>query len=220
MKNTKSLGMLAAVVFAVGFVGFNFSSGQMNTNENMLATMDGGYVSGHIEVIHTDKDGNVLTYLQTDNAIMNEGRNCAAKALFGSAANTACTDTTPIFNVIGVGNGTFAGDNDSTTLQSEVTGNGLTRTDGTGITLSQQQSASGASGTSSIARISNTFTLSGHGTDSTMDVNEAGLFNATSSGNDLAFALKNFPSTVSMSNDDQLTVNWDITISGSDGIGP
>jgi len=43
------------------------------------------------------------------------------------------------------------------------------------------------------------------------------LFNSTS-GADAAFALKNFPSNVTMNNGDQLTVNWDITISGSDAV--
>jgi len=51
-------------------------------------------------------------------------------------------------------------------------------------------------------------------------IEEAGLFNQSSTSTDSVFAMKNFPSDVAMNNGDILTVNWEISISGSDGIGP
>ena len=66
MKNSKNIGMLAAVVFAVGMVGFNLSDGTISLIDDVpLATMEGGMLSGHLEIIHADSDGNILSYQQT-----------------------------------------------------------------------------------------------------------------------------------------------------------
>lgn len=51
----------------------------------------------------------------------------------------------------------------------------------------------------------------------TNTVNQAGLFNSTTAGaTSSAFTLKNFPSSIAINTNDQLTVNWDITIDGTD----
>ena len=210
MKKTTSVGMFVAIAFAVGMVGINFSEGSLKLQESTPAsTMDGGSITGHIEIIHTDQDGNIRAYMQTDNAIVNEGRNCTAAALFG--ANTGCTDTTPgPYNVIGLGNGTaLSGSTSQLLLNGETTGDGLGRATGTLGTFTNATADSAPA----VQRISNVFTYVGSQTSN--PINQAGLFNTTS-GTPSTFALKNFPSTVNMNNGDQLTVNWDITIDGTD----
>jgi len=223
MKNSKNIGILAAVVFAVGMVGFNLSDGTISLIDNVpLATMEGGMISGHLEIIHTDKDGNILSYQQTDNAIVNQGRNCAANMLFGVTANDACTDDTPgVYNVIGIGNGTvFAGDNTAVNLNDEVTeaGEGLLRSEATSTAVTELEQAVDAATDVSKTRIQAVFTYTG--VEASNTIVEAGLFNQTAITNDSVFAIKNFPTAVAMNTNDVLTVNWEISISGTDGIGP
>lgn len=210
MKKTTSVGMFAAIVFAVGMAGISFSDGSLKLQDNTPAsTMDGGSITGHIEIIHTDKDGNIRAYMQTDNAIVNDGRNCTAAVLFGY--NTGCTDTTPgPYNVIGVGNGTaLSGSTSQLLLNGEITGDGLSRVAGTLGTFTNAT----ANSDPAVQRISTVFTYSG--SQGSNPINQAGLFNGTGSPTS-TFALKNFPSTVNMNTNDQLTVNWDITIDGTD----
>ncbi|MCE9652119.1 MAG: hypothetical protein K8Q89_03545 [Nitrosarchaeum sp.] len=213
MKTT-TIGMFAAIAFAVGMVGINFSDGQLKLQDSTPAsTMDGGSILGHIELIHTDKDGNVISYQQTDNAIVNDGRNCVAMLLFGP--NSGCRASTAAglgkYTVIGIGNGTALGGSTSQLLlNGYVNDNGITRTTGTLDTFTNSTNNSDPA----VQRIKATFTWGG-ATSNT--INQAGLFNSTvATTASSTFAVKNFPSNVVMNNGDQLTVNWDITIDGSD----
>jgi len=222
MKNSKNIGMLAAVVFAVGMVGFNLSDGTITLIDDVpLATMESGMFSGHLTIIHTDKDGNILSYQQTDNAIVNQGRNCAANMLFGALAQTTgCDDQTPgVYDIIGIGNGTLAGDNTLVDLNAEIaiSGDGLTRSEATVASVaSELETAVDAASDVSKTKISAEFTYTGSQTGNS--ITEAGLFNQTAILNDSVFALKQFPSAVNMNSGDKLTVNWEIAISGTDGL--
>lgn len=206
--------MFAAITFAVGMTGISLSDGTIVLQNTPSSTIDGASILGHIELIQTDKDGNIISYQQTDNAIVSEGRACTAMLLFG--ANSECNAASPTglgtFRAIAVGNGTaLAADTTATELNSEITGDGLERVLGTLDTYT----ATSGTGTDATQRITNQFTYSGSPGN---EINQAGLFNSTTVGTDTAFALKNFPSTVTMNPGDQLTVNWDITISGSDAV--
>lgn len=219
MKNATGIGMLAAITFAVGMVGLNFSDGAFDLQSNTASSYsEGSSILGHIEVIHTDNEGNILSYQQTDNAIVNDGRNCTAMLLFG--ANDGCTAATAAglgkYTVIGISNGSsLAATTANTVLPAEITVDGLVAVAGTLGTFTNSTS----NGDPAIQRISNQFTY--NGTQTGNPINAAGLFNQTATGADRGvFALKNFPSTVSMNPGDQLTVNWDITIDGSDAVGP
>ncbi len=209
--------MLTAVVFAIGMVGFNLSDGTFALqNSTPASTMEAGSIMGHMEIIHTDSEGNILSYQQTDNAIVNEGRNCVTVLLFGPLANTSCDDQSPgIYTVVGIGNGTKPSVSGLTTqsdLGTEIADNNMARADAV-VTVSQV-SASTADSDPAVARISAQFTWLGATTNT---VSQAGLFNQTTTGaTSGTFAMKDFPSDVAMNTNDQLTVNWDITIDGSD----
>jgi len=223
MKTSKNIGMIAVVAFAVGIAGFSFSDGNIALqNDVPVSSLDGASMMGHIEIIHRDNDGNIVTYVQTDNAIMNAGRNCAANMLFGTTANTVCDDQTPgYYNVIALGNGTafVTDDNTKTGLTAEITGNGLARSDGTNVVSMQGSGATGATGGSAVTRIQNTFTYSTATATNSNTITNAGLFNSTTPSAVGVFALKALPgSGVTMNPGDQLTVNWDITLTGSDDI--
>jgi len=212
MKDAKNIGMLTAVVFAIGMVGFNLSDGTFALQSDAPSTMDGASIMGHMEIIHTDSEGNILSYQQTDNAIVNQGRNCTMVLLFGAEANTACGgEIIGTYTVVGIGNGSaLAVDTAIEVLNGEITDNNMARADGV-VTVSEQSVASIHADTA-VGRISSVFTWLGATTNT---VSQAGLFNQTTISGDGTFAMKDFPSNVAMNTNDQLTVNWDITIDGS-----
>ena len=216
--------MFAAVAFAIGMVGINFSDGtfELQTNMSEPVYYDGTSLTGHFEVIQTDSEGNILSYQQTDNGIMNEGRDCVARALFGdhTAFGHDCTDVTPGgFTWIALGNATSLsgnGDNTaSTALFDEITDNGLVRADATTITETFGAQTTGGDDAVAVTTLSATFTWTGGTTNTVLS---AGLFNATQGAEDSVFAMKDFPSGVAMNSGDQLTVNWQITIDGDNAI--
>ena len=225
MKNATNIGMLTAMVFAVGMVGINFSDGSFALQDNTsdASVMDSGSaILGHIEVIHADSEGNILSYQQTDNAIVNVGKNCLARAMFGTQTATddhSCTDTTPgPYNIVGIGNGTTlvvnGDDTTSVALVGEVDDNNMERGDAV-VTVVETQSSS-TDDENSITTISAVFTLNGMDGNA---VTQAGLFNQTGTALDSVFALKDFPNTVTMNDNDVLTVNWAITIDGTSAMG-
>jgi len=62
------------------------------------------YLMGHITMQVTDIDGNITSYIQTDNLVTNAGLVCGMALLTG-ADDGGCTSTSP-FDNIGLGNGT------------------------------------------------------------------------------------------------------------------
>ena len=219
MKNT-SIGMLVAVAFAVGMTGISLSGGTFTSQSDTVSSYsEGGSILGHIEVIHTDSEGNILSYQQTDNAIVNDGRNCTAMLLFGQ--NSGCTAGTASglgkYTVIGISNGSaLAATTANTVLPAEITvGDGLNAVAGSLDTFTNSTGNSDPA----VQRITNQFTYSSTASQTGNVINAAGLFNQTGLGADRGvFAMKNFPSSVTMNPGDQLTVNWDITIDGSDAV--
>lgn len=217
--NTKSIGLLASVVFAVGFMGVSLGENVFSTSEqpSTTATAESGNLLGHIEVIHTDSDGNIKSYQQTDNVVMNTGKNCAAKLLFGinalSTASNCTLNAGSTFTTIGLSAaaiGTPA--TTATTLSGEYLLSGgvcagiCNRANGTATVSSSADATS--DGASKTTRISKTFTL----TNASATIRSAGLFNSTSTSTYSVFAERAFTSAVSMAANDQLTVNWDITL--------
>ena len=77
---------------------------------------------GHITVTHTNADGEIISYQQTDNIIVDGGEACAVKSIFGRTAEGDITDpddsgvtglkncdvdqNSGVFDVIAIGNAT------------------------------------------------------------------------------------------------------------------
>lgn len=214
MKNKNAIGMLTAVAFAVGMVGINLADGTITVfDQTSDAAIESGMFRGHLEIIQTNAEGNVIKYMQTDNAILSKGENCVALDLFGGTAGgtgaTSCPADPGVFDVIALTNTATSGI-DSLVLTGELTGNGLDRVSASSVTATTE--AAGAAGVN-VARITNTFTYTG---GPAQGVIGAGLFNQTTLVGSAIFAAKDFPSSVTLNTSDQLTVNWDITTSGTE----
>jgi len=213
MRNLNQIGLLTGIALAVGMIGVNIADGTFTVSDKTSDVyQEKGMFSGHLEIIHTDADGNILTYMQTDNAIISKGENCAAQDLFGGTAGgtgaTSCPSDPGIFDVIALTNTPAAGV-DALTLTGELTGSGLDRLTATSVAATT--TAAGL-GVDNITRLSVTFTNTG----ASQDVSGSGLFNQTTLAGSAIFAQKDFGTSVTLATSDQLTVNWDITTGGND----
>ena len=204
MKQAK-LALSAVMIVAVGLIGTNFVTGsEMTEQEKFYAYVDSSPVYGHITIIHSDPDGNILAYAQTDNVVTDEGKDCMAERLFGGSAGSACaaTSTTDAFTTIGLFSGQTFAATDTAALKaaSLITASGLDITDGV---ATPTQNAAASTPTGAKADITKQFIA---GTTQTVD--GAGLYNV---GADALFAGQTFGS-VTLNNLDTLDVTWTITL--------
>jgi hypothetical protein len=200
-----------------------------------------GLITGHVITTHQDAAGNVLSYRQSDNVIVDGGENCVSKQLFANRTDgtTVCTGTRQNgYRFIAIGNNTgalaLAGSN--TRLGNELNVSSYGSNVVSGLTLLRQPATvSGASGwtnssTGTNAQASvvmsavfkNTNTA---GTGNSVIVTESGLYNntyttVTTAGfqnlmnQDGLFARQTF-SGITMSPADTLTVQWTMSVGGT-----
>ncbi len=214
MEQTK-LALSAVMIVAVGLIGTNFVTySAMTGQEKFDAILDSNTIYGHLTVIHSDPDGNVLSYIQTDNLIAKNGKDCIAELVFGTTL-TACTmfpnkvfdkialfkdESFPItMNATGLDGGVIGAGNGL--LDVDLTNNGLKITTGT---VSVNANATNTVG--SKTDITKTFTA-GSGVSGQV-VNGAALF----SNNEEAVLAGQTFTAVSLNTDDTLTITWTITV--------
>ncbi len=229
MKYTTTIlfGVSLAVVaglFGSGLLGISITK----ADKTDLGTT--GLFTGHVTTIVRDSQGNIKEYRQSDNLIVNQGENCALKLLFQTAtgaagANVCAGANTQGFKFIEIGNvsasqsGTpptplstdvrLYGSHNATTAGNNP---GLVRKVATTVTWSNNTSSTSSSAASVV--LAATFTNSG---SSSKTVNESGLFNSTMGTNgdtDAIFARQTF-STITLSANDSLTVQWTVNIGGT-----
>ena len=231
MKNTGTIVLGIALAAVGGLFGASVTGQLFDVNQNSQLDSS-AYMLGHIEFTVTDEFGNIKDYRQTDNLILNDGENCVLKALFGSGGPTTtssasgggCTGAvTEGYNYIAIGNATAdvvtGGASElgisgaDSAIDTEITGNGMARTQATTITLtnSTADAADGAGGATAV--LSHTFTASALGATGTVDVDNSGLFNGTASTTDGIFSWQEFDE-IPIGNGDSLTVEWTIEIGG------
>ena len=228
------LAISAGLIGAYGLPGF---SGVSDTTGLAAAQM-----LGHITITHTDADGNILGYQQTDNIIVDTGESCAVKRLFGrdlaTEGNVAPTETglslscnidmnTGVFDVIAIGNATGVGfvDASDTKLKSEINQTNSLDTGNLERASSGTLTKNYADGTSGVdAVISAQFT---NNNGASYTITESGLFNSTNGIDDdtvsvsaltRMFAHQGF-SGIILDTDESLTVEWTVTIGGTDTLG-
>jgi hypothetical protein len=209
--------VMVAGMFVVTATG-SFSI-KPTTVANTLAT--GTYMTGHVETILKDSEGNVKEYRQSDNVITNNGENCVLKLLFqndgagaglGSGTGTgACTGSlNEPWDKIAIGTSATKANGTNYILGSELTSpSGFAR----GVATTKTWTNSSGALTTSAASIVLAKTFSNNGGSSTQ-VTESGLFNSTVVAGSGMFARQNFTS-ITVGNGDSLTVQWTINVGGT-----
>ena len=213
MKQPQTLALTAILAVAVGMVGFNGVQGDLFASNTDVAGQEGTAMLGHVVATHTDKDGNVLSYSQSDNVITFTGKNCAANLLFGTGFGN-CTSPA-VFANIAVSPTTLATvdiEDATTALLDECAlvaecGDGLELRNGAGVTVAAN--TVGSDGVNAIVSISATFTK----VDAVVDtIRSAGLFDTSAVETGNVFAVQNFGTAVPLDIDESLKVDWLITL--------
>lgn len=217
MKTTMTVAIMGiAVAVAVGVIGVQAIS-QSNSEIPSLSSSNLS-ILGHATFTVTDPDGNIKAYRQTDNAIINQGKDCVARFLFNNAtANPAgnnCGDTSLTsgftgFRFIGINNATGVNGvlDSSAALSTFTTGEMTAWTRPTSTPT--YTAATGTTGT--IVSITSGAVSIGSTIGST-NVTRSALLDDVTSGTDHAAAIINIPNGVSVASGDTLTVNWSVTV--------
>ncbi len=196
MKRNTTLGLFTAVfAVTVGMIGINGLGFTPFGNAQTASTnMEAYPILGHITLVHKDANGNIKSYLQTDNVVTQKGENCVVSRMFNNpASGTADTCASPAnFRGIAIGSGSAAATDAQTALTTEVLRNGATT-----FTITVAGSGAGAH-----AVLAKTFT------GTTQTITEAGVFdNNATAGNMLA---RQTFTGIPLAATDSLTINWDI----------
>jgi len=149
-------------------------------------------LKGWFKIDHFDKAGNIIETMETPNLITVDGKNEVAELV-----GTDTTSTATAFDYIGVGTGTTAATTADTTLETEVTENGLTRAAGSGTVVTTTTAGD-------TFQLANTFSPT-----SSYAVTESGVLNALTTGELLCH--QTF-SAINVTNGDSLAVTWKIAM--------
>ena len=181
-------------------------------------TNDDTRVLGHVVYAVKDANGNLKSYMQTDNVRVNQGLSCAASYLFknSTSGNTAncpyVAGATTGFQYVGLINGTSF----STDITHTRSFFGTAPASNPGVLNTANQGGPPTAGTvtfpalNSVQIASPAFAFTGDAAAGTT-VRGSALFNSASSTNANEFAENTM--TVAVGNADTLTVTWTITFS-------
>ena len=228
MKTTSMIALIAVIsAVSMGVISMNgFSAIPFATAS---VSPESGVMMGHVEYIVHDADGNIKSYLQDDNQVVNRGDDCVMAYTFNpsdTAGSDNCVSNSNGFRFIGIGNATTtiaATDTTLTNAATTIASSGVPglmsmRTDGTVVFT-----ASSNGGTVVIATES-PFTFSA---SNATTVHTAGLFDVkcnmgsqacTSYGtNSNMFSVQRLASGsgVGVTAGDSLSVTWTITVGNS-----
>ena len=190
------------LVVVVAFVGI-FGASQAE----MFALMDANPTTaattmrylGHVTAVVSDSNGNIKSYFQTDNLIVDHGRSCTADLVFGtSLRGSACS----IVDRMAIGSSSTTVDATDSNLFDKTT-----NLDEGPITLSDLFAATGDPPNDDVMfTLSNTFDILL--ADNGESISETGLFD----NNNNMFA-RSLIGPFPVVTDDKITVNWDFIIS-------
>jgi len=210
-----------SVVIAAGLVSFSgvFTDENVNAYEIPNIYSSGMSMLGHAEFIVHDSDGNIKAYSQSDNAIINVGKDCAARFMFDNrtaiTGTLNCKDTDLSasysgFHFVALSNTTvISGTLDSsatlTNFADEMTGGATARSDVT-PTFTAATGTTAAQVEISFASIAITDAVG------STNVTQSALLDDGTIGTDHAAAIINIPNGVSVDTGDTLTVTWTIDV--------
>jgi len=210
MKRQTTLAMFGIVFVAAMALGMVFVSGfsqplfVASTTDAKAASQMG--IFGHITLTATNPDGKIISYIQTDNLIVNRGENCVAETMFNvtTMGDNACIGkgvTTDRFTFIAIGNGTVSIDVNDTKLAQEVN-----RTQDIDPEVDSSSGTGDPGDSSALVTLTAQFTAG-----EAVTIEESGIFDAAGKDAGNMLARKTF-NPISLAQDDKLTVEWEITI--------
>ena len=220
MKTTYVVALIAVIsavsISAISLNGFTIPLATASVSP------ESGTMMGHVEYILRDADGNIRSYIQSDNMVVNKGDDCVLAYVF-NPSNTAGTDNCDTnangFRFIGIGNATATVTATATTLTNtaqtfaDTTNDGLMamREDPTIVFVASSNGGTAEIATPSpfkfVAGVNNTTVLSAGLFDS-ICTQASGTCTAAYPANMFSVQTLN----VGVSGGDSLSVTWTITV--------
>ncbi len=226
MKTTSMIALIAVIsAVSIGIISMNgFSAIPLVTAS---VSPESGTIMGHVEYILRDADGNIKTYAQGDNMVVNKGDDCVIGYAFQTSAaggSDNCTTNSNGFRFIGIGNATLTVDAADTTLKDGGSTSIANTTGGLMAVKSDSDTVGTASSDGGTVVIATETPFAFTATNATT-VTAAGLFDATcpiwSSGgmcSGYASPMNMFSAqtiSVAVASGDSLSVTWTITVGNS-----
>ncbi len=199
---TKYIGMLGAfAAVSLVFFAMGATASLMLIAEPMKTQSTAGWISGHVTTTVFDEYGNIKHYAQSDNAVMDDGEDCAMQMLFDldGSGGDFCPNVVSDFSHIGIGTSNTAVAVGQATLVGEVA-------------ASRLQDTTCAFTAANGATTAGTCVISSQFTGLTIIVEESGVFDASTTGNMFA---RQLTGTISLVPADTLQVDWTFTIDGT-----
>lgn len=213
MENSKNVAIMALSVAVVALGGLSAFGAMTPTN---TATVEQSGLTGHLEIVHSDGEGNILSYQQMDNTILNTGKEAILDDVFGMNVGNNLEDSDFRYIALGGSNSTTPAEAASSeTFASQEIAN-CSREDahdgaGAGNTMVVTNS-SGNLRLDISARV-----LGADDADCQTTIGTAALVNHVTNtiGKDASeadvFAYTPFSSDVTLGSSDQLDITWQIT---------
>jgi len=198
---TKHIGMFVAfAAVSLVFFAIGASATPMLIAEPMKTQASDGWIYGHVTTTVFDEDGNIKHYAQSDNAIVDDGEDCAIRDLFDddNGGVGACTTLGGDFSYIAIGNSATA----VSVTQSALVGTEHAR---------QQDTACAFTAAAGAAQAGQCV-LSQSFTGLAVTVEESGILDAAAAGNMFA---RQLTGTIVLTAPDTLQVDWTFTIDGT-----
>lgn len=213
MNRTKTIALFTAVfAVTVGILGMNglsaTSFGIIPATTSTAGEAQG--LLGHVTYILSDENGNIKSYLQSDNIVTTRGQNCATQMLFGNTTAplaASCIDATGAttgFNQIAIGN--------ATTSTVAATDTALA-VNGGGLEIKRSQGTTTfATSQAIITSPSFVFNAASDNTAGTT-VTQSGLFDGATVGAANSNLFADQAISIAVGSTDTLVVTWTITLS-------
>ena len=194
MSDKRAIIALVVVVAFAGIFGASQAGMFALTDANLTTTATTMRYLGHVTAVVYDSNGNIKSYFQTDNKVVNSGRNCASDLVFGTGIDTDCE----FVDHMAIGKAT-------TSVFSTDTDLGDKTSNGNEGPLTPTSTTVGNKGADALLTYTNTFEILL--ADSPLTIAETGLFDV----NNNMFARSPL-GPIPVTTGDKITVAWNVII--------
>ena len=194
MSDRRAIIALVVVVAFAGIFGASQAGMFALMDANLTTTTTTMRYSGHVTAVVYDPNGNIKSYFQTDNKVVNSGRNCASDLVFGTGIDEDCE----FVDRMAIGRG------DASVFVTD-TDLGDKTSNGNEGPLTPTSTTPGDKGKDALLTYTNTFEILP--ADSPLTIEETGLFDSANN----MFARSPI-GPIPVTTGDKITIEWNIVI--------
>ncbi len=232
MNRLKTIGLFAGIfAITMGAISLSDTSESFFMVSTIPQSQENVGMLGHVEYTVRDASDNIKSYMQTDNIVTLEGKDCVSLAVFDSADSIGtCLTPTNEFKYIAIGNFTAVGVPVNTSIALDAdsgasNGCATNAVNGEGeMSRKLIDPTFDSSGTSTVVTLDTVSDPFDFSSSNATDVMSSGIFNAASTqdangqctniGTADIFAIQdlNLDTGITVSDGDSLSVKWTITV--------